>query len=89
MCFKCGAISHPGVSCSSVGNFELQEYMASHDVHKCPHCGYATEKIEGCNHMTCSRCNKEWCWVCKAKMPNNWWGEMHFEGYNLFGCPGV
>jgi hypothetical protein len=28
MCFKCGAIAHPGVSCDNVGNAELRDYMA-------------------------------------------------------------
>ena len=57
MCFKCGAVAHPGVSCGSVGNAELREYMSSNDVVKCPHCGFATEKDGGCNHMTCAKCN--------------------------------
>lgn len=31
---------------------------------KCPGCKTNTEKNEGCNHMTCSRCRVEWCWIC-------------------------
>ena len=45
MCFKCGAVNHPGVSCSNVGNAELREYMANNDVVKFPNCGFGTEKI--------------------------------------------
>ena len=56
MCIKCKAVSHPGVSCNNIGNAELREYMKTHDVLKCPNCGYGTEKIEGCNHMTCRIC---------------------------------
>ncbi|XP_067049537.1 E3 ubiquitin-protein ligase parkin-like isoform X2 [Acropora muricata] len=31
---------------------------------KCPGCKTNTEKNEGCNHMTCSQCRVEWCWIC-------------------------
>jgi DNA-directed RNA polymerase subunit RPC12/RpoP len=45
MCFRCGAISHPGVNCENVGNAELREYIRRNDVVKCPNCGFGTEKI--------------------------------------------
>ena len=85
MCFKCGAVEHPGVSCGSVGNAELREYMNSNDVVKCPHCGFATEKDGGCNSMTCAKCNSSWCWICAGKIR----GDSHFETWNIFGCPGA
>ncbi|XP_005096419.1 E3 ubiquitin-protein ligase parkin [Aplysia californica] len=30
----------------------------------CPGCKTKTEKSGGCMHMVCSRCSKEWCWLC-------------------------
>ena len=51
---------------------------------KCPHCGYGTEKIYGCNHMTCSKCRKEWCWLCRGN-----YNDYHFNEWNFFGCPGA
>lgn len=27
MCFKCGAVAHPGVACNSVGNAELRDFI--------------------------------------------------------------
>ena len=30
----------------------------------CPECGAAVDKIDGCNHMTCSACKFEFCWLC-------------------------
>jgi len=31
---------------------------------RCPRCGTAIEKDEGCNHMSCRKCRKEFCWIC-------------------------
>ncbi|KAF2205923.1 hypothetical protein GQ43DRAFT_361380 [Delitschia confertaspora ATCC 74209] len=35
---------------------------------KCPgkRCGWGIEKNEGCDHMTCSKCHHEFCWICLA-----------------------
>lgn len=83
MCFKCGAVAHPGTSCNSVGNAELREYIKNSNVVKCPNCGFGTEKIDGCNHMTCAKCRYDWCWLCRGKYYDG-----HFEEWNMFGCPG-
>jgi hypothetical protein len=83
MCFRCGAISHPGVSCENVGNAELRAYIRRNDVVKCPNCGFGTEKSDGCNHMTCAKCNYDWCWICRRGC-----GSGHFDEMNIFGCPG-
>ena len=39
-------------------------------VKKCPHCNIPTQKNDGCNHMSCTNCQKEWCWLCNAKIFN-------------------
>lgn len=31
---------------------------------KCPSCGALTEKITGCNHMSCAHCSAHFCWLC-------------------------
>ena len=31
---------------------------------KCPHCSIPTEKNNGCDHMKCRECKKDWCWIC-------------------------
>lgn len=42
------------------------------------------EKISGCNHMTCSVCSYEWCWLCGST-----YSSVHFSPINPFGCAGM
>ncbi|ELU14036.1 hypothetical protein CAPTEDRAFT_154469 [Capitella teleta] len=37
----------------------LQEYSK-----RCPNCKTHIQKIDGCNKMTCSKCNCFFCWIC-------------------------
>lgn len=43
------------------------KYVKKH-AKACPNkkCGYQIEKRGGCDHMTCTRCGHEFCWVCLA-----------------------
>jgi hypothetical protein len=43
---------------------ETIKYMKRHDLKKCPKCKTVLDKFYGCNHMTCSRCGHEFCWIC-------------------------
>lgn len=33
----------------------------------CPQCEAHIEKISGCNHMTCSECKTQFCYLCGSK----------------------
>lgn len=48
----------------------------------CPSCGFVTEKVSGCNHMTC-KCKVNWCWVCSKELDNVGW---HYNPANPSGC---
>ena len=41
-------------------------YVAAHSK-PCPSCKVPIQKIDGCNHMTCGKCEHEFCWVCLGR----------------------
>lgn len=42
----------------------LTEDWIQENSKKCPQCGIFAEKEDGCNKMTCWRCNAHFCWIC-------------------------
>ncbi|KAF2709796.1 hypothetical protein K504DRAFT_477016 [Pleomassaria siparia CBS 279.74] len=67
---------HKGETCAQYdyrtnADFKKAEDKASRKLiketaKKCPGCGWHIEKREGCDHMTCSKCRHEFCWLCLA-----------------------
>ena len=84
MCLKCNKPFHDKVTCESMMNRELKNWSVGKDIKKCPHCKAIIQKIEGCNHITCSFCNHDWCWLCEGQYTS-----IHFAPFNPFGCPGL
>lgn len=83
MCFKCGQAWHTG-KCDANVDSEFKGWAANNgNVGNCPKCKARIEKIAGCNHMTCGSCQYEWCWICGGKYSSS-----HYDGMNIFGCPG-
>lgn len=76
-CFDCGAEWHEPVlcrflkkwklKCDDKDNTETLNYICSY-TKDCPKCKVVIEKNGGCNHMTCKKCNYEFCWVCSQAM---------------------
>eukprot|EP00753_Platysulcus_tardus_P014040 PLAT3998.1.p1 GENE.PLAT3998.1~~PLAT3998.1.p1 ORF type:complete len:383 (+),score=123.06 PLAT3998.1:378-1526(+) len=83
-CFNCSQPWHEGKSCEEVADTTFADYSAGRDVQPCPRCRFLIERAEGCNHMTCVRCGHQFCWLCRARYTS-----MHYEPYNIFGCPGL
>ena len=51
---------------------------------KCPNCSIITEKTAGCNHITCSKGNFQWCWLCNKKYSYAHYQQGKCRGYQFF-----
>ena len=47
----------------------------------CPTCLTPIEKNDGCNHMTCTKCDQHFCWVCKKALESDKYRD-HFADIN-------
>ncbi|KAH7818235.1 putative ariadne-1 [Monocercomonoides exilis] len=70
-CFDCGLESHQPCPCGLVEKWNERcndsnmdnDWMIA-NTKPCPGCKKHIEKNQGCNHMTCSQCRHEFCWIC-------------------------
>eukprot|EP00826_Nyctotherus_ovalis_P024576 TRINITY_DN1898_c0_g3_i1.p2 TRINITY_DN1898_c0_g3~~TRINITY_DN1898_c0_g3_i1.p2 ORF type:complete len:490 (-),score=172.28 TRINITY_DN1898_c0_g3_i1:96-1565(-) len=70
-CFSCGEESHLPCTCELTKKWKIKSCSESENVlwimantKSCPKCQKPIEKNQGCNHMTCSECRHEFCWIC-------------------------
>lgn len=73
-CRKCKVEWHADSTCEQYAEWVIENNDAENrfnawrerNTKKCINkkCGAAIEKNGGCNHMRCSRCNTEFCWLC-------------------------
>jgi hypothetical protein len=54
---------------------ELRRALQAEGAKQCPGCHFMISRTTGCNHMTCSRCRVEFCYVCGT---TNWRGCGHY-----------
>ena len=66
-CFECLRKPHGNSTCDEFLEKELLIWKKNKRVKRCPKCKIYTEKNEGCNHMTCTNCKYQWCWLCEDK----------------------
>jgi len=63
-----------------------EDYLSANAKH-CPHCRAPIEKNEGCNKITCWRCNTYFCWLCGDKLPQtNPYTHFNALGGNCYGA---
>ena len=84
MCYMCLSGWHQGITCDQALENEYNKWHKRIKVKLCPFCKSKIEKNGGCNHMTCGKCKKEFCWLCKNKYSGN-----HYGINNFCGCPGM
>lgn len=70
-CTSCHVQWHNGLTCAMFKSGKqvegrLQEWMMKDPSNRknCPSCKAPIEKVAGCNHMKCSQCKSQICWLC-------------------------
>ena len=85
----CGRVHHGETPCD-MSSDEATSILIRESTKICPNaqCSSFITKTEGCNHMTCSQCHCEFCWLCQRELPRDVRGkystEMHFS-QNSYG----
>jgi ariadne-1 len=73
LCFLCSQEGHYPAPCDLIHKWRIKE--KSDDANEiwlrartkqCPKCQVRIEKNKACNHMTCSHCSHQFCWLCKG-----------------------
>ena len=75
---------HGNLPCNKEINKSMVEYSKNNFVKKCPKCNIITEKITGCNHITCAKCNYQWCWLCNGEYDPEHFYEGKCKGLQFF-----
>jgi hypothetical protein len=66
-CFYCSSKWHPREKCKFEDEKKLDKWAHQQGIKFCPNCRRKVEKNLGCDHMTCPKCNYEWCWLCGTR----------------------
>ena len=66
-CYECLKAWHKDSTCEEIQDKDFQIWSQGKVLKRCPNCKIYTEKNEGCNHMTCTECKYQWCWLCEGK----------------------
>ena len=66
-CIRCGEFWHINGNCpeDEVVDKLFKNYCKKLRLKECPSCGIIIFKKDGCNHITCSYCRQNWCWICE------------------------
>uniref|UniRef100_H3BES8 RBR-type E3 ubiquitin transferase n=1 Tax=Latimeria chalumnae TaxID=7897 RepID=H3BES8_LATCH len=92
-CFRCHAPWHEGLNCKEYKKGDkLLRHWASEIEHgqrnaqKCPKCKIHIQRTEGCDHMTCSQCNTNFCYRCGERYRQLRFFGDHTSNLSIFGC---
>lgn len=72
-CFLCSQNWHDPVQCTLLKKWtqrysddcETLQWLTK-NTKDCPKCASPIEKNKGCNHMSCTKCKYEFCWICRT-----------------------
>ncbi|KAJ1451909.1 hypothetical protein M885DRAFT_528301 [Pelagophyceae sp. CCMP2097] len=90
-CMRCGEEGHQPASCALVrlwlekcqNESETANWILA-NTKRCPKCTTRIEKNQGCNHMNCSQCKYEFCWMCMGDWKDHGTGTGGYYKCNKF-----
>uniref|UniRef100_A0A1A7WQR3 RBR-type E3 ubiquitin transferase n=1 Tax=Iconisemion striatum TaxID=60296 RepID=A0A1A7WQR3_9TELE len=92
-CFRCHAPWHDGLKCRDYRKADkLLRTWASviehgqRNAQKCPQCKIHIQRIDGCDHMTCTQCNTNFCYRCGERYRHLRFFGDHTSNLSVFGC---
>ncbi|XP_068198603.1 E3 ubiquitin-protein ligase RNF217 [Antennarius striatus] len=92
-CFKCHAPWHNGLRCREYrkGDKLLRTWASviehgQRNAQKCPQCKIHIQRTEGCDHMTCTQCNTNFCYRCGERYRRLRFFGDHTSNLSVFGC---
>ncbi|XP_070705418.1 E3 ubiquitin-protein ligase RNF217 [Pempheris klunzingeri] len=92
-CFKCHAPWHNGLKCRDYrkGDKQLRTWASviehgQRNAQKCPQCKIHIQRTEGCDHMTCTQCNTNFCYRCGERYRHLRFFGDHTSNLSVFGC---
>ncbi len=66
-CYDCGEDPHRPATCEAMTEWTRvqakSDFWVRRNAKPCPGCHAPIEKVQGCNHMSCT-CGVEFCWLC-------------------------
>ena len=83
-CFYCLQKPHKGKKCGKELDEKMEEFAKKKFIKKCPKCHIWSEKISGCNHITCVECGYQWCWLCNQKYDPTHYEKGKCKGFQFF-----
>ncbi|XP_034556149.1 probable E3 ubiquitin-protein ligase RNF217 [Notolabrus celidotus] len=92
-CFKCHAPWHNGLKCREYRKEDklLRTWAnvvehGQRNAQKCPRCKIHIQRTEGCDHMTCTQCNTNFCYRCGERYRHLRFFGDHTSNLSVFGC---
>ena len=93
-CFRCHAPWHEALTCKQFqkGDRQFFKWTKEHsnagiaNCQKCPLCRVYIQRSTGCDHMTCNRCDTEFCYKCGDRFLEFPGLGDHYTKTSVLGC---
>ncbi|CAH1772326.1 unnamed protein product [Owenia fusiformis] len=92
-CFLCQAPWHTDLSCKGyrkgerlLKSWAKEQHFGQRNAQQCPRCNIFIQRSMGCDHMTCSKCKTDFCYLCGDRFRAFKFLGDHYTKLSIFGC---